>query len=211
MMPFTICPDAQGTEGWLRARMGRVTGSKAECVMAKIKTGEAAARADYRMALVIERLTNTPAPQGYVSEEMKWGTEQEPFARMAYEAETGNIVTESGFLSCNDVAVGVSLDGAINGYDGLVEFKCPKSTTHFGYLKSGKMPSKYIPQVTHEMWVTGANWCDFVSFDPRFPENLQLFIVRVNRADLDIASYETEVLKFLREVDADEKWAMAKE
>ena len=91
MMAFTECPDAQGTEGWLRARMGRVTGSKAKDVLASIKSGEAAARRDYRVALMLERLTGNPTPQGFVSDEMKWGTVTEPLARMAYEARTGNI------------------------------------------------------------------------------------------------------------------------
>lgn len=209
MIPFTECPDAQGTEGWLRARMGRVTGSKASDVLATIKTGEAAARRDYRIALMLERLTGTPTAQGFVSEEMKWGTATEPLARMAYEARTGNIVSESGFLSCNDIAAGVSLDGAVNGYQGIVEFKCPKSATHWGYIQTGKAPSNYLPQITHEMWITGAEWCDFVSYDPRFPENLQLFIVRVMRADLDIAGYEKEVRKFLDELDAEESKARA--
>jgi hypothetical protein len=209
MIPFTECPDAQGTEGWLRARMGRVTGSKAKDVLAKIKTGEAAARRDYRVALMLERLTGNPTAPGFISDEMKWGTAQEPFARMAYEARTGNIVSESGFLSCNDIAVGVSLDGAINGYQGIVEFKCPKSATHWGYIQVGKAPSDYLPQITHEMWVTGAEWCDFVSYDPRFPDNLQLFIVRVMRADVDIDGYAKEVAAFLSELDSEESKARA--
>lgn len=188
----------------MRARIGRVTGSKAKDVLATIKTGEAAARRDYRVALMLERLTGNPTPQGFVSEEMKWGTVTEPLARMAYEARTGNIVSESGFLSCNDIAVGVSLDGAVNGYQGITEFKCPKSATHWGYIQAGKVPSEYVPQITHEMWVTGAEWCDFVSFDPRFPDNLQLFIVRVMRADVDISGYEKSVHEFLRELDAEE-------
>lgn len=206
-MKFTISPAPQGSPEWLAARAGRATGSRANDIVAKIKSGEAASRRDYRMELMIERLTGLPTPQGYYGPEMQWGNEQEPFARMAYEEATGNIVEESGFLSADNLMVGVSLDGSINKFEGITEFKCPKTATHVAYLKANVVPSTYIPQMTHELWVTDAQWCDFVSFDPRLPKHLQLFIIRLHRKDVDIAAYEREVLMFLAELNEDTKWA----
>lgn len=200
-MKFTIHDAPQGTPEWLAARAGRVTGSRAGDVLAKIKSGEAAARRDYRVQLLAERLTGKPQEDGFTNAAMQWGTEQEPFARMAYEAKTGRLVQETGFLAVDDMAVGCSLDGDVESFKGILEFKCPKTSTHVDWLLSGVVPSKHVPQVTHNLWVTGADWCDFVSFDPRLPDNLQLFIVRVNRSDVDIEGYAKEVSAFLAELD----------
>ena len=201
-MTFTIHTAQQGTPEWLAARAGRATGSRASDILAKIKSGEAAARRDYRVQLAAERLTGQPQEAGFVSADMKWGTDQEPFARMAYEAHTGIIVRETGFLAHNTLAIGCSLDGDADNFAGIVEYKCPKSATHIKWLLAGVVPSDHIPQITHNLWVTGAQWCDFASFDPRLPENLQLFVVRVNRADVDIAGYTAEVMAFIAEVDS---------
>lgn len=200
-MNFTIHDAPQGTPEWLAARAGRVTGSRASDVLAKIKTGEAAARRDYRVQLLAERLTGQPQGADFVSKDMAWGTEQEPFARMAYEAHTGLIVRETGFLAHNDLAVGCSLDGDVDGFRGICEFKCPKSATHVNWLLAGVVPSQHIPQITHNLWVTGAEWCDFASFDPRLPEHLQLFVVSVQRSDVDIEGYAREVMAFIAELD----------
>lgn len=202
MNRFSIHNAPQGTPEWLAARAGRLTGSRAGDMLATIKSGEAAARRDYRVQLVTERLTGSPQEEGFVSADMRWGIEQEPFARMAYEAHTGIIVRETGFLVMNDHMAGCSLDGDIEAFTGIVEFKCPKSATHVGYLQDDKLPAKYLPQVTHNLWVTGAQWCDFVSFDPRLPGQLQLFIKRIHAADVDLTAYEKAALAFLSEVES---------
>ena len=126
----------------------------------------------------------------------------EQYQQEAYEAQTGVIVRETGFLALDDYMAGCSLDGDVQNFTGIVEFKCPKSATHISYIDGGKLPSKYEPQVTHNLWVTGAQWCDFASFDPRMPANLQLFVIRVLRANVDIDGYEKAALAFLSEVDA---------
>jgi hypothetical protein len=132
---------------------------------------------------------------------MQWGTETEPQARMAYEAYKNVLVDEEGFIDHPTIAnFGCSPDGLI-GVDGLIEIKCPNSKTHIDTLLSGKAPSKYIPQMQTQMAVTGRQYCDFVSFDPRLPEDLQLFVVRVNRDDEYIAKLEEEVVAFLNEVE----------
>ena len=164
-MTFTIHTAPQGTPEWLAARAGRATGSRASDILAKIKSGEAAARRDYRVQLATERLTGQPQEAGFVSADMKWGTDQEPFARMAYEAHTGIIVRETGFLAHNTLAIGCSLDGDADNFAGIVEYKCPKSATHIKWLLAGVVPPDHVPQITHNLWVTGCKYADFVSFD----------------------------------------------
>ncbi|MGY6240576.1 lambda exonuclease family protein (plasmid) [Burkholderia ambifaria] len=199
-----ICNHPQGTPEWLADRAGRATGSRAKDILAKIKTGEAAARRNYRVQLATERLTGTPQESGFVSKEMQWGTDQEPFARMAYEGLTGNLVSEMGFIYLPETMAGCSLDGLIEegGKTGIFEAKCPISATHVEYLTAGKLPNEYKPQILHNIYVTGADFADFVSYDPRMTEKLQLFVVRWNRVESEIAEYEAELKTFLEETDA---------
>jgi putative phage-type endonuclease len=192
---------AQGTPEWRQERCGCATASKFDTVMAKIKTGEAATRIKYRIQLVTERLTGNPV-DGYQNAAMQWGIATEPEARMAYEARSGVVVEEVGFVPHPSIErCGASPDGYV-GHDGAVEIKCPESTTHLAYLEAGVFPSDYMAQVQGQMAVTGRRWVDFVSYDPRFPPNLQLFIVRVARDDAYIAELEKEVRVFLAGVDA---------
>lgn len=170
-------------------------------MLAKIKSGEAAARRDLRLQLACERLTGEPQEDGYTNDVMRRGIELEPAARAAYEAETGLLVSETGFLAHHAILAGCSLDGHIDDFVGIVELKCPKSATHLRYLQAGVVPPEYLPQVRHNLWISGADWCDFVSFDPRFPDDLRLFIARVNRSDAQIEDYEREAVAFLVEVD----------
>lgn len=202
-MTLLISTHPQGSPEWKADRAGKATASRAKDIRATIKSGEAAARRDYRVQLVTERLTGCPADEGYVSKEMLWGTENEPFARMAYEAATGEIVHEAGFAYLSDIAAGCSVDGFI-GDEGFFEAKCPKSATHVCYLQEARLPPEHVAQVVHAFWITGRKFCDFVSFDPRLPEKLQLFQVRIHRAEVEkeLKAYEAELLQFLREVDA---------
>lgn len=190
----------QRTEEWFKARLGKVTASKVADVMAKTKTGISASRANYLSDLVVERLTGQQA-EFYQNDAMQWGTDTEPQARMAYEAHKKVLVDEEGFIDHPSIAnFGCSPDGLIET-DGLIEIKCPNSKTHIDTLLSGKAPSKYIPQMQTQMAITGKQYCDFVSFDPRLPEDLQLFIVRVDRDNDYIAKLEEEVVGFLNEVE----------
>lgn len=202
-MKFTIVKHEQRSPEWFKARAGRLTGSCASDMLAKIKSGEAAARRDYRLQLAVERLTGEPQEFGFVSTDMQRGIDKEPDAFSAYEAKTGEMVRRTGFISSDDILVGCSLDGDVDNFKGIIELKVPKSTTHIGYIKAGVLPSAYVPQVTHNLWVTGAEWCDFTSFDDRLPPLLQLFTVRVYAKTLDIAGYASEAMRFLAEVDAE--------
>jgi hypothetical protein len=200
---------AQGSPEWLLARAGRVTGSRAKDVLASIKSGEAAARRDYRIELVTERLTGQPIDEGFVSKDMQRGTELEPEVFAAYEAETGMLVRRTGFIEIDNLMVGCSLDGDVDNLAGIIEIKCPKSATHFRYLSNDKAPAEHRAQMLHNTWVTGAAWCDFVSYDPRFPEGLRLVIRRVTFALEEIAAYSDAVTAFLAEVDRAELAARA--
>jgi len=202
----------QRTEEWHLARLGKVTASRVGDVLAKIKTGESASRKNYKMELVVQRLTGQPQ-ESFTNAAMEWGTATEPQARMAYEAHTGLFVEEVGFINhptiegfgCSpDGVVGETLHSkhnSITPMTGLIEIKCPNTATHIETVLENKAPSKYIPQMQCQMAVTGAKWCDFVSFDPRVPEDLQLLVVRVERDQEYIDSMEVEVKQFLGEVE----------
>ena len=189
----------QRSEEWYSARLGKVTASRLSDVLATIKTGEAAARANYRIELVAERLTGKSTP-GFTSAAMQWGVDCEPMARSAYETETGLIVTEVGFVDHPTIEMtGASPDGLV-GDDGLIEIKCPDTKTHIQTLTSKKAPSEYIPQMQWQMACTGRQWVDFVSFDPRLPEHLMLEIIRVDRDQSLIDKYSESVNRFLADV-----------
>jgi hypothetical protein len=201
MSHFAIIDVPQRSEEWFAARAGRLTASNARDMLATIKSGEAAARRDLRMRLVVERLTGTAQDDGYVNDAMQRGIELEPDALAAYESLSGNLASAVGFLAHTDLMAGGSPDGVIGDFDGLVELKCPKSATHFGYLRNGVVPVDYLPQLTHLLWLTGCPWIDFLSYDPRFPKKLQTFYVRLERDEKAIEEYDAKVRAFLDEVD----------
>jgi predicted phage-related endonuclease len=150
------------------------------------------------MELVVQRLTNK-AGESFTNAAIEHGVTNEPFARMAYEAHTGTFVKEDGFVDHPTIeGFGCSPDGIVG--EGLIEIKCPNTANHIETVLENKAPSKYIPQMQCQMACTGAKWCDFVSFDPRVPEDLQLFVVRVERDQEYIDSMEVEVKQFLSEV-----------
>lgn len=189
----------QRTPEWFAARLGKATASRIADVMAKTKVGYAASRENYLMELALERITNTQAPS-FTNAAMQWGVDTEPAARAAYEAATGNFVTEVGMVDHPSIPMsGASPDGLV-GDDGLIEIKCPESKQHLKNLSTRKPDSKYIFQMQWQMACTGRKWCDFVSYDPRFPHHLQLLIVRMERDKDLIAEIEKEVLFFLNEV-----------
>lgn len=197
-MPKQIKAEQRSID-WFAARLGRATGSKFNDIMSRTKSGYSASRKNYAAELIIERLTGVPT-ETFTSAAMQWGTDNEPVARLQYSLETGNDVEETGFWQHDDLDAGASPDGLI-GEEGLLEIKCPNSATHIETLFKKKLPRQYQAQVQGQMWITGRKWCDFVSFDPRLPENAQLIIIRVERDDLYIAELEDEINDFLEEVE----------
>lgn len=199
---IVLCTEQRVPE-WYQARVGRLTGSAASDMLARIKTGEAAARRDLRVRLVCERLTGQSQEDAFLNAAMQHGIDTEDAAFAAYEAQTGTMAQRVGFLAHDTLMAGCSPDGVIGDYAGILELKCPKSATHLRYLKAGALPSDYLPQITHNLWISGAQWCDFVSFDDRFPAALQFFRVRVERNQAEIDAYEVMVRAFLSEIDAE--------
>ena len=198
---MTIVPVPQGSPEWLEARAGKVTASRIADVLAKVKTGEAAGRRDYRAQMVAEIRTGRPQESGFMNDAMRWGTEQEPYARAAYECQAGVLVDQVGMVLHPSIERGAASPDGLVDPDGLVEIKCPNTATHLDYLLDGTVPAKYQPQMLWQMACTGRDWCDFVSFDPRLPEDLQLFVVRFQRDQARIDAMEAEVRAFLAEVE----------
>jgi putative phage-type endonuclease len=191
----------QGSDAWFNARLGRVTASRVSDVVAKTKSGWGASRANYQAQLIAERLTGT-VTESFTNAAMAWGNEKEPDARRAYEWQTDCSVVEIGFVPHPTIAMtGASPDGLI-GDDGLVEIKCPNTATHIDTLLGQSAPAKYVTQMQWQMACTGRKWCDFVSYDPRLPEEMSLFVRRVERDDTRIAELEAMVSDFLAELDA---------
>lgn len=190
----------QGSPDWFAIRCGKVTASRVADVIAKTKSGPSASRANYAAQLIAERLTGTVA-ESYSNAAMAWGTEQEPEARLAYEFRTDAEVEQIAFVLHPTIDMsGASPDGLV-GADGMVEIKCPNTATHIETLLGQAIPEKYRTQMLWQMACTGRRWCDFVSFDPRMPEEMRLFVQRLPRDDARIAELEFEVTGFLFEVD----------
>jgi len=190
----------QGTDAWQSARCGKVTASNLHKVLAKTKTGYGADRGHYLTQLVLERITGQKA-DSYTNAAMQFGIEQEAFARAAYEAHRGVLVEEVGFIPHPTIPMaGASPDGLVE--DGMVEIKCPESATFLEVLLSqNPVAGKYFAQMQWQMRCADRPWCDYVVFDQRFPQKIQLVIHRVNRDDRWLAEAETEVKKFLCEVE----------
>jgi putative phage-type endonuclease len=192
----------QGSPEWLQARAGRVTASRVADILAKVKTGESASRRDYRAQLVAEILTGLPQGDTYTSDAMRWGTEQEPMARAAYEIRAGVFVDTVGLVLHPTIDRGAASPDGLVGPSGLVEIKCPKTATHLDYIVTGVVPANYSTQIQWQLACTQRDWCDFVSYDPRLPDSYSLFVARVLRDEDKIKFMESEVKAFLSEVDS---------
>ena len=193
----------QGTPEWLQLRLGHVTASRVADIMAKTKTGPSASRQNYLIELAIQRVTGV-VEESYKNEAMIRGTEEEPKARQAYELLTETFVEEVPFVKHKIIEwFGCSPDGIIKYSDGtynLLEIKNPNSATHWSYIKEGEPPTKYKIQMMAQMACTGAQWCDFFSYDSRMPEGSRHFLKRMMRDNKFIEEMEKEVKTFLDEV-----------
>ena len=190
----------QGTTEWFAARLGKVTASRVADVIAKTKSGYSTSRENYAVELALERITGN-RQESFTNAAMQWGTEQEPVARAAYESTYGMLVEEVGLIPHPTIEMSAASPDGLVGSLGLLEIKCPNSATHLKTLLAGKADARYITQMMWQMSCTGREWCDFVSFDPRFPESKRLFVCRVERDQKLIAELEAEVISFLGEVE----------
>jgi putative phage-type endonuclease len=190
----------QDSEEWAKARLGKCTASRVADVIARTKSGYGMSRANYMAELVAERLTGEQFAT-YTNAAMQWGVDTEPQARVAYEFMESVKVDPAGFVEHPHIGMaGASPDGFV-GEDGLVEIKCPKTATHIETLLGSSIPDKYVVQMQWQMACTGRKWVDFVSFDPRMPESMALFIKRVHRDEDRIIDLGGEVIAFLVEVE----------
>lgn len=190
----------QGSQEWFQARYGNASASRIKDIIAKTKSGYSASRENYMTDLVLERFG--VFPEQLDTAPIRWGNEQEPFARAMYEVNENTMVQECGFILHPSIEKsGASPDGLI-GDDGVLEIKCPNTKTHFEYLIDGIPPNQYVPQMAWQIICTGRKWADFVSYDPRAPEGLQYFKVRYTPEPAYLEMLESEVKVFLIEVEA---------
>ena len=191
----------QRSPQWVRSRIGCLTASRMAAALDRKKDGtDSAARRDLKFAILAERLTDL-ASEGYVTPAMAWGIEQEPVAKEAYETATGAMLDEIGFCLHPSIEFFGASPDALHHDGGLVEIKCPTTTTHIAWMLAGEVPQQHRPQMLAQLAVTGREWCEFVSFDPRLPAAQQLFIARFMPTAEEIARIEDEARKFLDEVE----------
>ncbi|HUW30459.1 MAG TPA: YqaJ viral recombinase family protein [Planctomycetota bacterium] len=189
----------QGSAGWHADRLGKITASRFDAVLtnAKKKGDLSKTAQDYMLDLVAEILTGTP--QGFKGNKAtEWGNDQEPFAVKAYEARTGNVCTEVGFVKHpTESRVGGSPDRLV-GEDGGLEIKCPYNTrVHLQYVLGGCLPDEHEAQVQGHIWINDKKWWDFGSYDPRLADpKLGLFIVHVERDPAYIKHLQSRVAAF---------------
>lgn len=184
---------------WFAIRRGKVTASRLSDVVAKTRNGWGASRTNYAAELIAERLTGVTVDR-FRNAAMQHGVDTEPEARAAYEFMSGNKVTEIGFIDHPTIQMtGASPDGMIDP-NGMLEIKCPQTATHIDTLLKGSIAERYVLQMQWQMRCADRQWCDFVSFDPRMPPSMQLFIKRVKRNDGQIQGLERAVTEFLAEI-----------
>ena len=191
----------QRSPEWYAIRCGKVTASKVNDIMTKVKSGGyGASRDNYMADIICERLTGKPTG-GFTSDSMQWGVDNEAAARKEYGNITFNDVTEIGFVEHPVLKMaGCSPDGLVST-DGLIEIKCPNTNTHIDTLLSKKIDKKYNCQMQMQMDCTDRKWCDYVSYDPRLPEGMRIVIIRVNRDEEFLKLMRAEIKFFNDEVE----------
>lgn len=190
----------QRSREWFALRCGKATASRIADIVSRTKTGWGASRASYAAQLVAERMTGV-VEDGPTSAAMQWGCNTEAEARDAYRLMADADVDEVGFVNHPTIVMsGASPDGLV-GTEGLIEIKCPNTATHISTLLAAKIPTKYQVQIQWQLACTGRAWCDFVSYDPRLPDAMRLFVRRIPRDDAAIAELEAQVRAFLAEID----------
>lgn len=220
--PFTVIDCEQRSEQWRQVKCGVFSASMAGEAFAKTAKGEYKAdRRNLRTRLALERAIGQPLEDGYVSKFMRDGIDREKAALRAYENAQGALVRTVGFVLDNDAPIGCSPDGVIGDFEGIVQAKCPQATTHLATLRACagvaaaikmglsadvqvrcqlEAVGEYVPQMRHEMFVTGAAWYEYCSYHPAF-QSAKIVIVRLRREDIDLAGYAHDVKTFLSEVD----------
>jgi putative phage-type endonuclease len=191
----------QGSEAWKLLRLGKVSASRMADLLAKTKSGASASRAKYMAQLLCERMTGQPT-EFFTTAAMQRGTEIEPVARAAYEAENLTSVEQVAWVEHPTIPMaGCSPDGFV-GEHGLIEIKCKEIHNHLDSILNDKIYPDHQAQMMWQMACTGRQWCDYVCFDDRAPEGLQLFVKRLHRDEEKIKQMEDEVRTFLKDLES---------
>jgi len=186
----------QGSPEWKELRLGKVTASKMSDVLSKGRgTAPSKTAETYMFDLLAERLTGKAKPF-FENDSMRWGTETEPQARSMYEIKNDFVtVKQVAFVEHNEF-IGISPDGLI-GDDGLLEIKCPNTTTQLKRALSDDYAKDYYTQIQCQLWVTERQWCDFVSFDPRLDCASSYLQQRVKRDEDFIGNMKLKAYQFV--------------
>jgi YqaJ-like viral recombinase domain len=196
-----LCAE-QRTPEWTKARLGRLTSTGANAMLANGRGGaESTQRRNLRLQLVLERITGRSQEKDFKSQAMQDGADREFEAQAIYEGISGRLLNTTGFVAHDSLMAGCSPDGYLGDFQGIVEIKCPIPATHLEYLRTGTVPTDYLRQIQHQLWITDAAWCDWLSYQPEFPEPLRVKMVRVDRDETQMKAYELLVRQFLAEVD----------
>lgn len=200
----------QGSEEWHQERLGKLTASRIAEAFARTRGGGGwgASRDNYMAELILERITGVEA-EHFVTDAMRRGTELEPKAREEYAWRTGAKLEEVGFVDHPRIAMSGASPDRLVGKHGLLEIKCPNTATHFRTLLGASIDRAYVLQMQWQMACTGRRWCDWVSYDDRVPERLQMHIKRTMRDDELIKELERDGVEFLAEL-ADREGALRK-
>jgi putative phage-type endonuclease len=191
----------QGSDEWRMARLGKVGASMVADATARTKTGWGASRSNLAARLVAERLTGS-LTENFTNDAMRWGTEKEPEARDFYAFVHRVEVQQVGLVLHPSIDMTLASPDGLIGEHGLVEIKCPNTATHIDTLLSGDVDAGYMKQMQWQMACTGRQWVDWVSYDPRMPDEMRMFVKRVPRDPTMIAELEKQVFEFLAEVSA---------
>ena len=188
----------QGTPAWLEARRGAITGSRFSTARDKTAKGAMSAAATlYAQDVARERCGGT-AERVFVNAAMRTGTEQEPLARQAYEARTGNLVEEAGFITTDDSLFGVSVDGLVDE-DGMIEVKTMVGSKTLFTALVERDHAAYTDQINGSLWLLGRKWCDLVLWAPDLPTG-RLTVIRIARDEAAIQALEDDLIAFEKTV-----------
>jgi putative phage-type endonuclease len=165
----------QQSEAWFEARCGKVTGTRFKSLMMGESTQ---GYKDLITNIACEILTGR-MEETYSNSIMEQGLETEPEARKEYESIFGIEIKTVGFIMRDENDkyhewIGISPDG-LTPDNGMIEIKCPLARTHFEYIEAGKLPAEYRYQVQGQLFVTGFDYCDFISY----VQGMKPFIIHV--------------------------------
>ncbi len=203
-MTLEIIQCEQNSPQWYAARWGVPTASCFKDILAK---GRGLTRRKYLYELAAQKIIgerpkddeNDDDENEYATRAMLRGRRMERQAREAYAFKYDMAPQLVGFMrrKVGEHRIGASPDALI-GDAGLLEIKTKAPHLQIECLEGGRLPPEHVAQVQGQLWVSGRQWADFVSYWPKLP----LFVIRVERDDAYIATLSAEVMAFCEELEA---------